>query len=63
MDRYYYKGPVKEFDRCINNNWEGETVAVSEDKARSNLIYQYKRSHNRSARSKITLPGKIFKEE
>lgn len=58
--RYYgYSGPVMEFDRCITNKWTGETYAVSPAKARSNLIYQFKKQHNRNARTRITLPGKV----
>lgn len=59
MNRYSYEGPVYEFDRCINSNWKGSTYAVSEPKARSNLIYQCKRAHGKSAVSKLSLPGKI----
>ena len=63
MDRYSYKGPVMEFNRCVANNWVGATYAESEAKARSNLTYQFKIATGRTARTKITLPGKIFKEE
>ena len=59
MKKYIYEGPGTEFGRIIDNCWHGETMAVSEEKARSNLAYQYKKSHGRSATSKITLPGKI----
>ena len=61
MNRYYYDGPVMQFNTCIANHWEGETVAPSESKARSNLIYQFKTKNNRTAGSKISLPGKIVK--
>lgn len=60
MERYFYKGPVCEFGRCAQNNWTGETMAVSESKARSNLIFQWKKKNNRSTSSKVTLPGKIM---
>lgn len=60
MERYSYKGPVCEFGRCVQNNWTGETMAVSESKARSNLIFQWKKKNNRSTSSKVTLPGKIM---
>lgn len=56
---YVYEGIVKEFDNIISRNWKGSTYAVSEKKARSNLAYQYKKSHNKVARTKITLPGKV----
>ena len=57
MKQYEYYGPVYEFNTCINECWSGTTRAVSERKARSNLIYQYKKSHNRTADSRIRLPG------
>lgn len=59
MERYYYSGPVKEFDNIINPKWEANTLAPSESKAKSNLAYQYKVSHGKSYNSKITLPGKL----
>lgn len=57
--RYKYEGPVMEFNTCISNRWIGETMAVSEKKARCNLAYQFKNNYNRCATAKITLPGKI----
>lgn len=59
MKRYYYCGPIMVFDSCVASNWKGETFAVSEDKARSNLTYQAKRYCNKSAGSRVTLPGEI----
>lgn len=59
MTLYTYRGPVLEFDRLIANYWEGQTYAVSESKARSNLVYQFKTQTGRVPRTKITLPGKI----
>ena len=56
---YKYEGPVMEFNTCITNRWVGETMAISESKARSNLAYQFKNNHNRCATAKITLPGKL----
>lgn len=58
---YIYEGPVMAFERCIDDHWRAETVAVSEAKARSNLEYRYKKMTGRSKNSKITLPGKIRK--
>ena len=60
MYKFSYKGPVLEFEKCIADRWEGQTYAVSEKKARSNLIYQFKKQTGRSPQSKITLPGKII---
>ncbi len=59
MNRYSYKGPVMEFERCVSNNWKGTTYATSEKKARSNLAYQYKKQSNKIAATRITLPGKL----
>ena len=59
MNKYSYNGPVMEFDRCIANKWRGETMAVSEKKAKSNLVYQFKRKNNRAAATRISLPGNV----
>lgn len=61
MDYYRYQGAVTQFGRCVANNWVGETCAVSPQKAKSNLVYKYKRDHNLAATSKIELPGKVIK--
>ena len=59
MHQYSYDGPVMEFDTCVSARWKGSTYAVSENKARSNLAYQFKKKHNRVPGTRITLPGKI----
>lgn len=59
MHEYIYDGPVVEFDKCIANHWKASTYAVSENKARSNLTYRFKRENNRTLNVKISLPGKI----
>lgn len=63
MKQYSYKGPVLEFEKCIANNWEATTWAVSPSKARSNLTFRFKKETNRLASTKITLPGKIVAVE
>lgn len=63
MNKYSYEGPVKEFDRVIATNWASTTYAQSEAKARSNLVYQFKKAYGKAASSKITLPGKIMLEQ
>lgn len=60
MQRYSYDGPVMEFDICVANSWKSSTYATSEKKARSNLVYQFKKQNNRFPSSKITLPGKVM---
>lgn len=59
MNKYIYDGPVKEFGTIISERWQASTYAISEAKARSNLIYRYKKMHGKDASAKITLSGKI----
>lgn len=59
MNRYCYDEPVCEFDICIAKIWLGETMAVNEKKARSNLTYQFKKQNNKVPNTRISLPGKI----
>ena len=59
MYKWVYDGPVMEFDTLVANRWHGETIAISESKARNNLAYQYKKKNNRIASVKVTLPGKL----
>ena len=63
MDLYSYTGPVTMFDRCVANCWKGETYASSEKKAKSNLIFQYKKQNGLISASKVNLPGKLVKLE
>lgn len=63
MQKFIYKGPVLEFDRCIIRCWEGVTYAVSPEKARCNLAFQFKRDYNRTANSQISLPGELIAVE
>lgn len=57
--KYVYDGPVLEFDRLVADHWNGETMAPTARKAKSNLSYQFKKQNNRMPGVKITLPGKI----
>ena len=61
MNQYMYDGPVMEFDTCVANRWQGSTYAASEKKARSNLVYQFKKKTNRIPSTRITLPGKVVR--
>ena len=47
------------FNTCVNGCWKASTYAVSEEKARNNLTYQYKKSNNYTDNAKIILPGKV----
>lgn len=59
MRKYAYDGPVLIFDKCVADHWKGETIAPSEAKARSNLVYQFKRQNGKESVSKVTLPGEL----
>ena len=59
MQKYIYDGPVMEFNTCLMDHWKGETIAQTESKARSNLIYQFKKQNHKLPGSKITLTGKL----
>lgn len=60
MKRYAYVGPVLVFGKITNPKWSGETVAPSSDKAKSNLMYQYKKQTGRMKNAKVTFAGKIY---
>lgn len=57
--KYTYDGPVMFFDKLVADHWKGETMAPSEQKARSNLSYQVKKQLNLIAGTNVKLPGKI----
>lgn len=59
MTKFIYKGPVMSFGKCVSNCWEGETMAETEQKAKSNLAYQYKKKCGLCASAKVTLPGDV----
>lgn len=58
MNKYTYNGPVMMFGRWVAN-WKGETMADSEKKAKSNLIYQYKKKNKLVPSAKVNLPGEL----
>lgn len=57
--KYVYDGPVMSFNKLVADHWKGETMAPSENKARSNLSYQAKKQLNLIAGTDVKLPGKI----
>ena len=57
---YSYEGPVTQFNRVICSKWVGETIAVSAAKAKSQLIYRYKKEHGMVPSAKIEFPGKLI---
>lgn len=56
---YIYDGPVVLYDKCVCHRYIMSTRAPSESKARSNLIYRYKKENGLPTNAKVTLPGKL----
>lgn len=56
---YEFNGAVRLFDRIIAPNYTAQTTAPSVQKARSNLVYRYKRDNGYTKTAKITLTGKF----
>ena len=56
---YRYDGPVTQFGVVITERWSSSTYAESEARARSNLIYQFKKKYGKAPGAKINLPGKL----
>lgn len=59
MHEYYYEGPVVVFGRVVADNWFGSTRAKSIKKAKSNLIFQFKKQSNREVSTKVELTGEV----
>lgn len=59
--KYFYDGPVLIFDKIATDHWHGETMAPSENRARTNLAYQFKKKHDLVPGAKVNLPGQIKK--
>lgn len=56
---YTYNGPVFIFDECVTEHWKSKTKAISKQKARANLTYQWKKKHGYAPNTKVSLPGQI----
>ena len=41
--KYTYNGAVYCYNDIVSHNWSGQTVALSEKQAASNLAYQFKK--------------------
>lgn len=63
MNKYSYCGPVMRFNVCVANNFQAETIAESEAKARNNICFQFKSKYGYGARTTFTLPGELVLEE
>lgn len=59
---FKYKGPVYRLEHLITNKWEASTLAVSPEKALSNLKFKAKREFNYNVNVKLTLDKKCLME-
>ena len=48
------------YEKCICDNYEASTFAVSEKQARNNLAYRFKTQYGLVLRTRIALPGKLI---
>ena len=58
--KYRFKGAVMLFDTLVMNNWIGETFAISEKKAMSNLLYRAKGQMGYLPNAKLRLDGQLM---
>lgn len=59
--KWGYRGPVEAFGRCICMEWTAYTIAMSEKKARANLIYRYKSECGLRPTCNIKLVGRVYR--
>ena len=52
-------GAVTSFGPILSNRWTGRTCAVSEEKARNNLAFQFKKQMGLVLAVPVSLPGKV----
>lgn len=59
-NHYFYEGPVYIFNTMVEEHWTGQTFAVSSQKAKANLEYQYKKINGYEPNAMVKLdPRKI----
>lgn len=56
--KYVYNGPIMKFGACIGN-FKTTTWANSAAKARSNILYQFKRENNMLPSCKLELGARV----
>lgn len=59
---YSYCGAVTSFGNILSNRWSGCTCAASEEKARNNLAFQFRKQMGLILAVPISLPGKIERQ-
>lgn len=57
--KFQFTGSVFAFDTLIARKWTGETIAISEKKAMSNLLYRVKDQMGYLPSAKLRLDGQL----
>ena len=55
MEHYIYNGPILSMNKVVKEQWQGETQAMSDKKAKANLCYQFKKEYGLAPTANITL--------
>lgn len=58
--RYSYTGPVRVYDKIVEHNYKGDTMAFTPQKALSNLAWRFKQDNNYSDLVKVELDKKYL---
>lgn len=62
MSKYSFSGQVFIFySQLVERHWTGQTYAVSEAKAITNLKYQYRKANGLSMSTPVDLEGRLIK--
>lgn len=59
MKKFKFVGSICVFDTIIAKCWTGETIAISEKKAMSNLLYRAKDQMGYLPSAKLRLDGQL----
>lgn len=63
MKKWEFFGSVLRYGKVIDPSWHGRTIAVSERKAYSNLMHQFKQQNGLTNATNIKLEGDITEME
>lgn len=58
--RYSYAGPVRVYDKIVEHNYKGDTMAFTPQKALSNLAWRFKQDYHYNDLDKIELDKKYL---
>jgi hypothetical protein len=60
---WIYKGPVKSFNKIINDNYRCGSQAVSEKRALANIAFSFKKKYKLVPNTKIELDARYLSLE